>query len=150
MATLGRTSTRETPVYVACQGCVSANFNRGCPSACTVVLGKARGAESHKDRAYSSWELAQEFICIKATKSLKRSVRVAPLCSRWRRRRADARGHAKRYASEHAVTLSVRKKLALVSLGWEGRSALGPWLACYGGRVKAAGGLPAKFGTTRL
>ncbi|OWM72775.1 hypothetical protein CDL15_Pgr024827 [Punica granatum] len=32
VATLGRTSTREAPVYVACRCCVGANFSRGCPS----------------------------------------------------------------------------------------------------------------------
>ncbi|PKI58743.1 hypothetical protein CRG98_020863 [Punica granatum] len=42
---------------------------------------------------------------------------------------ADARGQVERCASNHALTLSVRKKLALVSLAWEGGSALGPRLA---------------------
>ncbi|OWM66957.1 hypothetical protein CDL15_Pgr022313 [Punica granatum] len=85
------------------------------------------------------------------------------------------------------MTLSVRKKLALVSLAWEGGSTLGPRLALpwrkgegwkwstheggheslvvqggwpgwttsghsksRHGKVKTAGGLPAKVGTTRL
>ncbi|PKI67604.1 hypothetical protein CRG98_012027 [Punica granatum] len=42
MATSGRTSTREAPVYVACRGCVGANFNRGCPS-CTSLGNAYRG-----------------------------------------------------------------------------------------------------------
>ncbi|PKI37485.1 hypothetical protein CRG98_042147 [Punica granatum] len=41
----------------------------------------------------------------------------------------DARGHAERCVSDHAVMLSVRKKLASVSLAWEGGSALRPRLA---------------------
>ncbi|PKI74794.1 hypothetical protein CRG98_004812 [Punica granatum] len=41
----------------------------------------------------------------------------------------SARDHAERCASDHAVTLSIRKKLMLVSLALEGRSALGPRLA---------------------
>ncbi|PKI48967.1 hypothetical protein CRG98_030634 [Punica granatum] len=41
----------------------------------------------------------------------------------------DAWGHAERCASDHAIMLSVRKKLLLVSLALEGGSALGPRLA---------------------
>ncbi|PKI67277.1 hypothetical protein CRG98_012349 [Punica granatum] len=36
---------------------------------------------------------------------------------------------AERCASDHAVTLYVRKKLVMVSLAWEGGSTLGPRLA---------------------
>ncbi|OWM68441.1 hypothetical protein CDL15_Pgr026985 [Punica granatum] len=41
----------------------------------------------------------------------------------------DAWGHTERRASDHAVRLSVSKKLVSVSLAWEGGSALGPQLA---------------------
>ncbi|PKI65237.1 hypothetical protein CRG98_014386 [Punica granatum] len=98
-----RTSTGDVLVYVACRGCASVSFNRGCPNACAAVLGKARAARSHKD----SW---------------------------WRQRRAgethslvgDARGDKERCASDNTVTLSVRKKLVLVSFAWKGGSTLGP------------------------
>ncbi|PKI70875.1 hypothetical protein CRG98_008766 [Punica granatum] len=46
-------------------------------------------------------------------------------CVRRARSLVDAWGHTERCASDHAVTLSVRKKLVLVSLAWEGGSALG-------------------------
>ncbi|PKI47011.1 hypothetical protein CRG98_032596 [Punica granatum] len=61
----------------------------------------------------------------------------------------DAWGHAERCASDHAVTLSVSKKLVSVSLTWEGGSLSVHNSPCHGGRVKTAGGLPAKVGTTR-
>ncbi|PKI77730.1 hypothetical protein CRG98_001854 [Punica granatum] len=32
MATSGRTSTREIPMYVVCRGCIGTSFNRECPS----------------------------------------------------------------------------------------------------------------------
>ncbi|PKI76460.1 hypothetical protein CRG98_003147 [Punica granatum] len=49
-------------------------------------------------------------------------------CVRRARSLVDARGHAERCASDHEVTLSVRKKLVLVNFAWEGGSALGPRL----------------------
>ncbi|PKI60832.1 hypothetical protein CRG98_018763 [Punica granatum] len=54
-------------------------------------------------------------------------------CVRRARSLVDARGHAEGRASNHAVTLFVRKNSS-----------------CRGGRVKAASGLPAKVGTTHL
>ncbi|PKI35398.1 hypothetical protein CRG98_044208 [Punica granatum] len=52
-------------------------------------------------------------------------------CVRRARSLVDTRGHTERFASDHAMTLFVRKKLMLASLAWEGS-------------------LPAKVGTTRL
>ncbi|OWM63170.1 hypothetical protein CDL15_Pgr009395 [Punica granatum] len=60
----------------------------------------------------------------------------------------DAWGHAEGCVSDHAVTLSVRKKL-VVRGGWPGWTASGHSISRYG-EVKTAGGLPAKVGTTRL
>ncbi|PKI36652.1 hypothetical protein CRG98_042957 [Punica granatum] len=107
MATSGRTSTKETQ----CTSLVEVVLARASTGNAPVYVTCRGCASASFNRGCPSSVATTE-------------GRWDPFCC-WR---CD-HGHTKRCVSEHAVTLSVKKKLALVSLAWEGRSALDPRLA---------------------
>ncbi|OWM87036.1 hypothetical protein CDL15_Pgr005072 [Punica granatum] len=89
---------------ISMQECREANW----PCRCCVNL--PRDVHRYVEHACLSW-CKHVWTCVRRARSL-----------------VDARGHAERCASDHEVTLSVRKKLVLVNFAWEGGSALGPRL----------------------
>ncbi|OWM89138.1 hypothetical protein CDL15_Pgr026301 [Punica granatum] len=104
------------------QGCREANW----PGRCCA--NPPRDVHRYVEHACMSW-CKHVWTCVRRTRLL-----------------VDARGHAEGRASDHAVTLSVRKKLVLVA----GLDSASSHSTSRYGEVKTASGLPAKVGTTRL